>query len=254
MKFKRATILFLFTSLFILPLFSQGEIDEEQKIFFRNEKSWAIFLNTNGYGGNYRSGKRINASRKILWEIDMNYIKHAKELKISSNSNQIDQYVFGKMNFAWETRGGIGYQKELFRKIDKTGVSVRYFVVGGPSLILLKPIYYQVIRDQDYVDEKFDINTYQPIVGRSTFFKGFDEIKPDPGVYLKGGMSFEYSKKDNRIKALEIGGVASAFLNEVEIMAMHNSRFLFSLFISYRWGKVTSGDRMEGIETPETLY
>ena len=180
----------------------------------------------------------------------MNYIRHPKEVKISGNSNQISQYVFGKMNFAWETRGGVGFQRELYRKIDKTGVAVRFFFVGGPSLILLKPIYYQVWVNDDYEDQKFnpDPSAYQPIIGRSSFFLGFSEIKPDPGVYLKGGFSFEYSKRDNRLQALEVGGVASAFLNEVEIMASHNSRYLFSVFLSFRWGKIISGDRMEGVE------
>lgn len=186
----------------------------------------------------------------------MNYIKHIKETKISNNANQVNQYVYGKLNFAWETRGGVGLQKELYRKIDKNGVSVRYFIVGGPALIFLKPVYYQVWKGQDYEDEKFnpDPNVYQPIIGRSSFFLGFDEIKLDPGVYAKGGFSFEYSKKDDRLKAIDIGGVASAFLNDVEIMAQHNSRFLFSLFISFRWGKVVAGDRMEGVEIEGTAY
>jgi hypothetical protein len=74
-------------------------------------------------------------------------------------------------------------------------------------------------------------------------------MKIDPGVYLKGGFSFEYSKQDIRLQALEVGAVASAFLNEVEIMASHNSRFLFSFFVSFRWGRVISGGYMEGVDT-----
>jgi len=254
MKLKGVVLLFLFSLLIIYPLFAQGEIDDEKKIFFRNEKSWAVFINTNGFGANYRNGTRINAARKFIWEVDMNYIKHPKETKISSNSNQVSQYVYGKMNFAWEIRGGVGFQREIFRKIDKTGVSVRYFYAAGPTIILLKPIYYQVWKNDDFEDEKFDPTTYQPILGRSSFFKGMNEIKLDPGIYLKGGLSFEYSKRDNRLQALEVGGIVSGFLNEVELMASHNSRFLYSLFISFRWGKVVSGDRMENVQIEEQLY
>ena len=254
MKLKRVIILFLFSLVFIFPLIAQGEIDDEPKIFFRNEKSWAFSINTNGYGGGFRKGTRINAARKFIWEVDMNYVKHSKEIKISSSSYQVSQYVYGKMNFAWETRGGVGFQKEIFRKIDKTGVAVRYFYAGGPTIILLKPIYYQVWNNDNYEDQKFDPTTYQPIIGRSSFFKGFNEIKPDPGVYLKGGLSFEYSKRDNRLQALEIGFATRAFLNEVEIMASHNSRFFFSLFISFRWGRIISGDRMENVEIEEVQY
>ena len=237
--------------------FSQGEIDNEQKIFFRNEKSWAIFLNTNGFGGNYRNGTRLNAFRKFIWEVEMNYVKHPKETKISNSYAQLNQYVYGKTHFAWEIRGGAGFQREIFRKIDKTGVAVRYFYDAGPSLMLLKPVYYQVVVGDNIEDQKFDVNHPPPnIVGRSSFFKGINEIKIDPGVYLKAGMSFEYSKQDVRLQALEFGAVASAFLNEVDIMASHNSRFLFSLFISFRWGRIISGGYMEGVDakTQEQQY
>ncbi len=248
MNSKRSILLLLFSVFFLFSVFSQGEIDDEQKIFFRNEKSWGFFINTNGFGGNFRKANRINAFRKFIWEIDMNYVKHPKEYKISNSYTQVNQYVYGKVNFAWETRGAIGFQREIYRKIDKTGVAIRYFYNTGPSLILLKPIYYEVLVDDHFEDQKFDLNASQYIAGRSTFFKGIDEMKLDPGVYIKAGLSFEYSKQDVRLKALEIGGVASVFLNEVELMASHNTRFLFSLFISYRWGRVVSGSRMENVD------
>jgi hypothetical protein len=251
MNAKRVFALFLCSLLFFGSVFSQGEIDNEQKIFFRNEKSWALFLNSNGFGANFRRGTRINAFRKFIWEVDMNYVKHPKEIKMSSSYGQLTQYAYGKTHFAWETRGAAGFQREIYRKIDKTGVAIRYFYDVGPSLILLKPIYYQVAVDNIVEDQKFDMNASQYIVGRSSFFKGFNEMKIDPGIYLKAGFSFEHSKQDVRLNALEIGGVASAFLNEVEIMASHNTRFLFSIFVSFRWGRIISGGYMEGVDTKE---
>jgi hypothetical protein len=246
---KRGFFLLLCSFLYLSSVFSQGEIDDEQKIFFRNEKSWAIFLNSNGFGMNFRKGTRINAFRKFIWEIDMNYVKHPKETKITNSYAQLNQYVYGKTHFAWETRGAVGFQREIFRKIDKSGVAIRYFYDIGPSIILLKPIYYQVAVGNVAEDQKFELYGSQYILGRSSFFKGFNEMKIDPGVYLKGGLSFEYSKQDVRLQALEVGGVASAFLNEVEIMASHNTRFLFSLFVSFRWGKIFSGSYMEGLDS-----
>lgn len=230
-------------------MFSQGEIDDEKKIFFRNEKSWALFINNNGFGGNFRKGTRINSFRKFIWEVDMNYVRHNKEIKISNTATQLNNYVYGKVNFAWDTRGGVGFQRELYRKIDKTGIAVRYFYDAGPDIILLKPIYYEVaLADGTTEDQRFDKTGQQYITGRSSFFKGFNEISVDPGVYLKAGLSFEYSKHDNRLQALEVGAIASMFLNEFEIMSDHQSRYLFSLFISFRWGKIISGGRMEGVD------
>jgi len=251
MNAKRGFILFICSFLFFCSAFSQGEIDNEQKIFFRNEKSWAISLNTNGFGGDFRKGTRINAFRKFIWEIDMNYVKNPKETKISNSYAQLNQYVYGKTHFAWETRGSVGFQREIFRKIDKTGVAIRYFYNAGPSIILLKPIYYQVAVGDGVEDQQFELYASQYIYGRSSFFKGINEMKVDPGVYLKTGLSFEYSKQDVRLQALEVGAVASAFLNEVEIMASHNSRFLFSFFVSFRWGRIISGGYMEGVDNEQ---
>jgi hypothetical protein len=248
MKLK-AIILLLILSLSVsIHVFSQGEIDDEKKVFFRNERSWAFFLKNNGIGGNFRKGVRINAFRKRIWEIDMHYVKHAKEIKIS-NATQLNQYVFGKVNFAWDTRAGIGFQHQLFRKFDKNGVAIRAFYTGGASLLLLKPIYYEVgINNNDVEDQKFHIDSAQYILGRSSFFKGIEETKANPGVFLKAGISFEYSKHDTRLQALELGAMASAYLNEFEIMWDNETRYLFSLFISFRWGKIIRGGRMEGVE------
>jgi hypothetical protein len=248
MNLKSIFWLFLLSLLISVPVFSQGEIDDEKKIFYRDEKSWAFFINNNGFGGNFRKGTRINAFRKFIWEVDMHYVKHAKEIKISNSATQLNQFVYGKMHFAWDIRGGAGFQREMFRKIDKNGVAIRYFYNVGPTLMLLKPIYYEVVVGDEIEDQKFDYGASQYIVGRSSFFKGFDEIGVDPGAYVRGGLSFEYSKRDNRLQALEIGAMAGVYLNEFEIMYDNKTRYLFTLFISFRWGKIIRGGRMKGVE------
>jgi hypothetical protein len=47
-------------------VFSQGEIDQQQKVFYRNEWSLALMINSNGFGLNYRYCDRINAADKRL--------------------------------------------------------------------------------------------------------------------------------------------------------------------------------------------
>ena len=243
---KAITIIFI-SLFYIHTIFSQGEIDDEAKIFFRNEKTWGVNVYTNGFGGNYRHAKRMNAFRKLLYEIDFNYIKHPKEFKISTSYYNVNRYVHGKISHAYELSAAIGFQRELFRKIDKGGVSIRYFYDAGPSLIFLKPIYYEVADTSGVKDEKFKINTYQQILGKSSYFLGFDEISFNPGAYLKAGFSFEFSRKDRKITALEVGGTIKGYLNEVEIMATSNSRLFLSLFLSYRFGKVVRGGRMKKV-------
>ncbi len=249
MKCKGVILLLILSLSISARVFSQGEIDDEKKIFFRDERSWAFFIKNNGIGGNFRKGVRINAFRKRIWEIDMHYVKHAKEIKISNTISNLNQYVFGKVNFAWDTRAGIGFQHQLFRKFDKTGVEIRYFYDAGATLLLLKPIYYEVFLGNNLTDDqKFNLDSSQYILGRSSFFKGISETTADPGVFAKAGLSFEYSKHDTRLQALELGAMASVYLNEFQIMWDHKTRYLFSIFISFRWGKIIRGGRMEGVE------
>jgi hypothetical protein len=249
MKCKGVILLLILSLSVSTRVFSQGEIDDEKKIFFRNEKSWAFFIKNNGIGGNFRKGVRVNAFRKRIWEIDMHYVKHAKEIKISNTVTNLNQYVFGKVNFAWDTRAGIGFQHQLFRKFDKTGVEIRYFYTGGATLLLLKPIYYEVFLGNNTTeDQQFNLDSTQYILGRSSFFKGISETTANPGVFAKAGLSFEYSKYDTRLQALELGAMASVYLNEFQIMWDHKTRYLFSIFISFRWGKIIRGGRMEGVE------
>ena len=251
MKVKKNITLYLFILFFSSQSFAQGEIDDEKKIFFRNEKTWGIFVFSNGWGGNYRYGRRLNSFRKFIWEADINYIRHPKEIKITVDPYGATRFVYGKVNLPLELRGSAGFQRELFRKIDKGGVSVRFVYSAGPTIVLLKPIYYEVAYSDGFHVEKFDIAKSQNIYGRASFFKGFSEIKIDPGIFLKAAFSFEFSKKDNKVKALEVGATASAFLNEVEIMAEQNSRYLFNIFISYRFGQIIRGGHMENVEMPE---
>ncbi|MBN1251043.1 MAG: hypothetical protein JXR51_08730 [Bacteroidales bacterium] len=252
----KSIFLIVISLFYTLNIFSQGEIDDEKKIFFRNEKTWGINVYTNGYGANYRFAKRINGFKKSLYEIDFNYLKHPKEIKISNNYYNVNRFVFGKINHAYELTASYGRQREIFTKMDKGGVSVRYFYNAGPSLIFLKPIYYEVAYENGVKDEKFDINTYQIILGKSSYFIGFDEMGFNAGAFARAGFSFEFSRKDNKITALEIGGTAKAFLKEVEIMATSNSQFFFSIFLSYRFGKVVRGARMKNVgeEAEEDIF
>jgi hypothetical protein len=239
------TIVFLLT--ITLPFFAQGELAEQPRIFYRNEKSLALTLSSNGFGINGRYAKRINARRKTIYDIDLVSIKHRKEVKISNpiiyNSKS---FVFGKENSFFTLRGGYGKQVEMFRKVDKGGISIRRFYSAGPSIGFLKPIYYQIIYfGTDGVIErletqKFNTSTHQQsIYGKASFLKGLDEISVAPGIYGRFGFMFEYSRNDLLLHALEAGISIDAFIKKIPIMATEkNDFFFFGLFVSYRFGKV----------------
>lgn len=235
-------------SLFFATGYSQGEIDYQDKIFFRNERTYGLNLNSNGFGVNFRYAKRIDGFSKTLYEGEFNYLKHPKEIKGSiPNTNR--SIIFGKLNSAYSLKFGIGYQKEMFPKKDFGGISIRYFANFGPSAAFLKPLYYEYLdknRQSTFFD-KFQNQNHGSIIGRGTFNMGFNELSVKPGAYAKFGFTFEYSKVDEIFHALELGIGIDAYLLPLKIMDAPREKILFllpddqffiTLFIGYRFGKV----------------
>jgi len=139
----RRLLLVICTVFFVSPaLMGQGEIDDQVRVMFRDESSYGGFLNSNGFGVNYRYGFWRNAKNQFILDADLTYVKHPKEVKTQvAYSYSTRRYVYGKQNLFWELKGMAGWQKELFRKNDKNAISVRLFYSGGISLGFLKPIY-----------------------------------------------------------------------------------------------------------------
>ena len=239
-------ILLLFFS-FLAPVFSQGEIDDQEKIFYRNERTYAAIISTNGFGASYRYAKRIDGRKKFLYEIDFHHIKHEKEYRVSFSSSQQfgRSFVFGKQNSLFSLQGGIGLQKELFRKEDKGGISIRYFFTFGLSMGFEKPIYYDVtIANSDGVfvrqRMKFDLEAHiRSIEKKAPFYVGFAEIKIIPGAYGKFGFTFEFGKSDKIFHSIETGIALNAYVRTINIMANDHNHWIFpAFFLSYRFGKI----------------
>ena len=256
---KKAIFVLLGATIYHFVIFAQGEIDAQQRVFYRNEWSVAFMLNSNGFGGNYRYGQHVDAANKRLYEVDLVYLKDPKEYKsYTYNPGSNTRYVDGKKNLAVNFRIGYGKQHEQFRKHDAGGIAIRYFYNFGPSVALLKPIYYEIVKSQfgergnilppdKYNSQWTAKNIY--IMGRASFFKGFDEISFVPGVFGKFGYNFEFSTNDRIVHALEVGAIAEGFIKKIEIMDFTNpyirqtdvakNRQLFlTLFISYRFGRI----------------
>lgn len=229
----------------------QEEVSDEARIFYRNERTYSGSLLSNGWSLDYGQTKRLDAFRSFTYGGGIGILKHPKEYKSLSpyTGGWGRSYVFGKLNEVMMLRAGAGFQKEIFSKYDKGGIAIRYFYTGGLSLALLKPIYYLTIVRIDYTTgqiitdpSQFDPDLMQSIYDiydRESFFYGIKETRLNPGAFIKAGISFEYSTVENKITALEGGVQADAFLNRVPIMAGdQDRRFMFALFVSYRFGKV----------------
>jgi hypothetical protein len=240
---KKLLIIAVFIVFGTVSLHAQGELNIQQKVFFRNEISFGILLNSDGFGVSYREAARVDYLNKRLLEFEGGILKHPKEYKISNPANQSQStYVFGKLNSVFYLRAGFGHQKELYKKADLGGIAIRYFYTVGPVMAVYKPIYYTIyptVIGAETREEKFDITFSQEIYGRASFVKGLNETKILPGLFAKGGMNFEYSKEDKVIHAIEVGAQINAFPKVIPIMASSDNKSVyFSLFVSYRFGLI----------------
>ena len=231
----------------VFSLYAQGELNEQQKVFFRNEKSFAILLNSDGVGISYRAAKRIDFRNKNFLEIEAGTLKNSKQYRQQNPYAPGGTYFFGKLNSTFYLRGGIGRQHELFKKADLGGIAIRYFYSAGPVFAIYKPIYYRVLHlvsgnEYEIKVEKFDpaaVTIPSDIYAKSSFIKGLGETKVMPGLFAKAGFNFEYSKEDKIIHAIEVGAQINAFPKKIPIMAIPNNKtLLFSLFVSYRFGMI----------------
>lgn len=238
---KSVSVILFLILVVIRSAFPQGEIDTQGKILYRNERTFALTLNTNGYSGDFRYAKRFNALKKTLYALEFSYIKSDKEAKVSNSSSQqiTGSFVFGKKYDFYTLRGGIGFQKEMFEKHDKGGISIRYFYHFGPVIGFLKPIYYEVTTDSGHtIKVKFESHLLN-IQSKAPYYDGLNEISLVPGVYGKFGFTFEFGKNDKKFNAIETGIAVDAFFEAFQIMANNQNQWLFfSFYLNYRFGKV----------------
>jgi len=223
--------------------FSQGELDSIRD-FRRNSKSIGLTLASNGYVIDFQYCKRINGFKSRSLTASLAWIKSPKEIKIYNQYGSQSKFVYGKLNHFFALRLGYGQQIELFSKADDRGVAINFHYKIGPSLGILKPIYYDIIRSnsqKNYIStERFDANTIQnagQIFGGAPFFKGFDELSLVTGVFIKLSMDFNINKKPKAINLLETGVIIDLFTKKIPIMAFDSQKSYFlSLFVSYRFG------------------
>lgn len=228
--------------LYALQLQAQGEIDEQRESFIDNDNTVAISVKTNGFAADYHYGKYINAYKKRIYEVDLSIIKHQKEYKKAFAYSFQSRFAYGKKNFVFALRGGTGRTIERFSKLDKGSVSINTFHVFGPSLAFIKPIYYSLIDSYNYSytakigDRNF---SYNNVDGKASFLKGFNELSLSPGIYIKYGVNFDYSKEADLRRAIEAGIMFEGYLFDLPIMDMtYNPRIFGVLFFSYRFGSV----------------
>ncbi|NTW25239.1 MAG: hypothetical protein HGA37_11095 [Lentimicrobium sp.] len=250
MKHTRYLILFLLLSATVLP--SKAQIEEEfdsiaDNVLFNREMNGSIIIHSNGWGLEYRIGQNITVTKKLMFEFNLLEMKDAKEIKsINPFFTNTRSYFYGKMNAVFMTRFGIGQQHTLNRKPYFGGVELRLFYFGGLSVAFSKPVYLEIIKIDPgsyryiTVTERYDPDSHFPdnIYGRASFTKGFDKLKPYPGIYLKGGLGIDFGTINQKPKTVEVGAALDIYAKEIPIMAFKEAnQFFLTLYVSFGIGK-----------------
>ncbi len=204
-------------------------------ILYRNEAMGKIYANTRGFGILFRKAKHVTAKTRSYYEIDLQTLKHPKEIKVSGEAQDRKRFVYGKLNSVLLLRGGLGLQNVLFSKADNKAVEVRYSYSIGPTFAFAKPYYVQVIRRSSLASSeavKFNSESFtqDSVIGRGTFADGLPELKIYPAVNAKFNLSFEYAPYTNLIRAIETGVSLDYFPKALPIMARNPAENMIITF------------------------
>ena len=208
------------------------------------EQQWTlgVHVNSNGWGFKFRRGRNLAALRQFMWELEFTTYKAAKEVKITSNNSDSKSFVYGKLNYVYFLRGGVGMQHILNRKPYWGGVQLSYLYYGGLSLGISKPVYLYIIdpNTNAVTQERYnpDIHFIENIYGRGAFLTGILNTGFHPGVYVKTGLEFEFGTRNRAIKSLEAGGVLDYTPFPIAIMAYNpKQNFFLTAYVSISLGK-----------------
>lgn len=251
---KTTLLIFFFSLLFIMAgsrlAFSQQEEPEgydsiADRVLLKKEMTGGITIHTLGMGANFRRGVNKTYFNSRIFEVEVVSMKHPKQVRlINPYYYNAKSFVYGKLNHVYMLRAGYGFKKLLNRKPYWGGIELRALYMGGVSIAFAKPVYL-VFWDETITYKK--VEKYNPdnpyhneeyIYGRAPFTEGLNEIKVYPGVYLKGGLNFEFGKLNSKIRALEVGAVAEFFPVAIPIMAYNPAvNLFFNFYLNFSFGK-----------------
>lgn len=244
------TILFLFFSGLLFAQDSTRVAQDDVTILYRNEAEGGLNIHSSGFGITFRRAWHQTGYKKKLLDIDFVSVRHPKQYK-QPNPYYPDSrpFFYGKLNFVYLLRTGVGRQHILFSKAERSGVEVRSNYCAGLDLGITKPVYLEILVDDPYdsLAKVIDTRRYDPndpqqqavenIYGPGPYFNGLGKMSIYPGIYGKLALSFEYAGWQQKVTALEAGVVVDYFPKAIPIMAYNKNENLYvNFYLSLLWG------------------
>ncbi|HIP37687.1 MAG TPA: hypothetical protein EYG85_12625 [Crocinitomix sp.] len=238
-------IKFIFFSFFSLGFIFSQEIDPGNiESLLTKDYSAGLNMNTSGWGGAFEYSTQKNYKYKKTYGLLLTNIRHVKEFKIVGTSGS-KGFFFGKINSLISLRPYYGGKLLLFKSVRENGVEISYKWGAGASFGLVKPVYVELNKVESgsliHYPVRYDPTTHYvgQIFSRSPWSKGLGEAKINLGVFIKNGVSFNFSHYRAGLSGGEIGFMIDYFpFKKIELMYLQDKSFLFaSLYLQFNLGK-----------------
>ena len=249
-RFKQTSVKFILLILFCITKvsFSQSPTNIDKSVLYRKEKAFYFILHNEGWGIGYKKGNRLTYFKAKFYEFELVDMSHPKEAKTENPYfGDSKSFVYGQINSLYIFRSGLSYKKLLNDKPYWGGIQLSYSYSGGFSLGLARPKYLYIINEdagnpyQYYLSlEQYDPDKHflDNIYGGGPLFKGFEKVKPYPGLYGKFGFNFEFGEYDEKIRAIEVGTTVDYYFKEIPMMAFNKyPNYFITLYINLQFGK-----------------
>lgn len=219
-------------------------------IVYKTEWSFDVALHTNGFYLGYNRGKIPNYHTTKTTHLDIGILYHPLETSTSRPSNvgfrTYDAYKFGKKNHVLNFRFGKGYIKTFTEKARKKGVALGLQLQGGLLIGLQKPYYLKIkderdgqffVREIRYDDDPEAFMDADNILGRSSFFKGFDHLSIVPGLYGRVALRIDPGAFERLVRCLELGLQLDFYTKRPQLLVIDDNPYHYlNFFINLQLG------------------
>jgi hypothetical protein len=217
--------------------------NEEGLMVYKKHLVYSAFLNTDGYGAFLEKGIRQDRRKTSLLRLELTERKHIKEVKSAGGGifGGTNTTVFAKLNNVYQLRMGYGYQYMIGSKGNKNGIEVSAVGVGGLTLGLLKPYFFDV---EDFGGNRKrvtfnngDTARYN-VFGASGLSYGWKQMKVKPGLFLKAGLRFDYGRDNEKVNAIELGLFSEFFASKIpQVNLIKQKQLFFGAYLGILMGK-----------------
>lgn len=195
---------------------------------------WYLHSFGMGFSAEYQ---KIKDEGRLAFQFSAGSLKDKHEEKVDSYtaSQGGTRYIFDKKNYAYTVTLTAGYDKLLFSRGRHFKTEIHAGFMAGPSLVLSKPYYLQVLIPSsnpaflDLIVEPYDenIHTYTDIYGAANFFEGGSSFGITPGGRVKGRITLDFSASRLFVRAVEAAVFADYYSKKIELMGKGEDHQLF---------------------------